>query len=124
MVQWSRIIPFLIFLVLLAVGIFVGLVVYGIVTEVKARTKEAMEGNNVTFSRDGVVFGVKELRDEDYKDISQSVLVDIWKYGNPFDPRKRRFWRRKFRRNHSRSPNRLNHASEGSSGSEKRGETK
>lgn len=145
MAEWGRIVPLIILLFLLAVGAFIGLVIYGIAMEVTTKTREKMKDNNVTMTRKGVTVALKELKDEDYKDISQryqpqifpiwtytdsacSILVDIWNYGNPFSPRKRRFWRRGGRRS-SESPssspspspparNGLGHSSDYSIGSE------
>ena len=71
MAEWGRILPLIILLIVLAVGTFIGLVVYGIVMEVKTKTKQKMKDHNVTMTRKGVTVALKELKDEDYKDISQ-----------------------------------------------------
>ena len=71
MAEWGRIVPLIILLILVAVGAVIGLVVYGIVMEVTTKTKEKMKDNNVTMTRKGVTVALKELKDEDYKDISQ-----------------------------------------------------
>lgn len=41
-------------------------------------TREKMEGRNVVFSKEGLKVGVKELRDEDYRDRSQRFVFSCF----------------------------------------------
>jgi len=59
--------------------------------DIKTQTKKKMEKKNVKVSRVGMTVGVKELKDEDYKDKSQSVLVNIWNYSS-FPAYRSRLW--------------------------------
>lgn len=77
----SQLVPLFLLFFVLAVLTIVGLVVYSIVSKVKAETARKMERNHVTLTRDGVKVAVKEFKDEEYKDRTQSVLVDIWNHG-------------------------------------------
>ncbi|EAS32934.3 uncharacterized protein CIMG_03958 [Coccidioides immitis RS] len=89
----SRLLPLAMLFLFLAIIGFLGLVVYNIVMDVKAQTKKHMEKNNVMFSKDGVTVELKELNDEEYKDRTQSVLVDVWNHGAL--PDMKYHWRRK-----------------------------
>ncbi|OJD18523.1 hypothetical protein AJ78_01439 [Emergomyces pasteurianus Ep9510] len=70
----NRLIPLLILIVVVGIVAVIGFVTWGIVMAVKAQTKKEMEKKHVTISRDGVTVGVKELNDEQYKDISQGYV--------------------------------------------------
>lgn len=67
----SNILPLIFLLIFAAILAAIGLIVYGIVNDVKKQTKQKMEKKNVAWSRDGVKVGVKEMKAEDYKDITQ-----------------------------------------------------
>ena len=41
-------------------------------------TNEKMEKKNVVFTKDGMKVGVKELRNENYVDKTQSFMVKAW----------------------------------------------
>ncbi|EEH08934.1 predicted protein [Histoplasma capsulatum G186AR] len=87
----NRLIPLLILFVVVAILAVVGFVAWNIMMAVTAQTKKEMEKKNVSMSRDGMTVGVRELNDEEYKDISQGVLVNIWNYSS-FPAYKRRWW--------------------------------
>ncbi|PGH28111.1 hypothetical protein GX50_08967 [[Emmonsia] crescens] len=87
----NRLIPLLILIVVVGILAFVCFVTWSIMMAVKAQTKKEMEKKHVTMSRAGMKVGVKELNDEQYKDISQGVLVNIWNHSS-FPAYKRRWW--------------------------------
>ncbi|KAJ5095546.1 hypothetical protein NUU61_004902 [Penicillium alfredii] len=87
----SSLVPLIILLVLVGVLAAVGYVAYSIVQGVSKSTREKMERKNVVFTKDGMKVEVKEIRDEEYKDRSQSVLVNMWNHTS-FPAYKSRFW--------------------------------
>ncbi|KAL1962500.1 hypothetical protein VTN77DRAFT_9621 [Rasamsonia byssochlamydoides] len=87
----QSLVPLLILLVVVGFVAFVWFVFYSIAQEVGHKTREKMEKKHVLFSRDGMKVGVKELKDEEYKDRSQSVLVNIWNHTS-FPTYKSRLW--------------------------------
>ncbi|EEP77142.1 predicted protein [Uncinocarpus reesii 1704] len=86
----SSLVPLAMLFIVLAILGLAAIAIYNIVMDVKKATKKKMEKNNVTWSRDGVTVEVKELNDEEYKDRTQSVLVDVWNHGAPPDMNRRR----------------------------------
>ncbi|PGG97683.1 hypothetical protein GX51_07193 [Blastomyces parvus] len=88
MASSNRLIPLLILLVVVGILAVVGFVTWSIMMAVKAQTKKEMEKKHVTMSRGGMKVGVKELNDEQYKDISQGILVNMWNHSS-FNYRKR-----------------------------------
>ena len=108
-------VPLVILLVVVAIFAVVGYIAYSIVQDVTKSTREKMEERNVMFTKDGMTVGVKELKDEDYKDRSQrlvpfffsgragwekkkdrglqlsSVLVNMWNHTS-FPAYKSRLW--------------------------------
>ncbi|WEW55352.1 hypothetical protein PRK78_000782 [Emydomyces testavorans] len=76
-----RLIPLAMLFLVLAVLGFIGLVIYNIVMDVKEQTRKQLEKKNVTWSKTGMTVELKEWNDEEYKDRTQSVLVDIWNRG-------------------------------------------
>ncbi|KAL1988140.1 hypothetical protein VTN96DRAFT_670 [Rasamsonia emersonii] len=87
----QNLIPLLILLVVAGFLAAFGFMLYSIAQSVGQTTREKMEKKHVLFSRDGMKVGVKELKDEDYKDRSQSILVNIWNYSS-FPAYKSRLW--------------------------------
>ncbi|PGH01307.1 hypothetical protein AJ79_07944 [Helicocarpus griseus UAMH5409] len=87
----NRLIPLLILFIVVGVLAVIGFVTWSIMMEVKAQTKKEMEKKHVTMSRDGMKVGYRELNDEQYKDISQSVLVSIWN-NRSLPAVKKRWW--------------------------------
>lgn len=59
-------IPLLILTVLLSVGAFIGYTIYTIANDVAQKTAKKMEQKNVSFSKDGLRVGVKEVQTENY----------------------------------------------------------
>ncbi|KAL2377326.1 hypothetical protein RJZ90_006812 [Blastomyces dermatitidis] len=69
----NRLIPLLILLIVVGILAVIGFVTWSVMMAVKAQTKKEMEKKHVTMSRGGMKVGVKELNDEQYKDISQGT---------------------------------------------------
>ncbi|CZT49949.1 uncharacterized protein RSE6_10856 [Rhynchosporium secalis] len=74
----SKLLPLFILFIVLGGLAFVGYHVYLIVCNVQIATNEKMEKKNVVFTKDGMKVGVKELRNENYVDTTQSFLVKAW----------------------------------------------
>lgn len=70
-------VPLVILLVVVAVFAVVGYIAYSIVQDVTKSTREKMEERNVMFTKDGMTVGVKELKDEDYRDRSQGLVFSF-----------------------------------------------
>ncbi|ODM19112.1 hypothetical protein SI65_05729 [Aspergillus cristatus] len=87
----ASLLPLVILFVVIAVLAVVGFIVYSIVQEVTNTTREKMEKRNVIFTKDGMTVGVKELKEEDYVDRSQSILVNMWNHTS-FPAYKSRLW--------------------------------
>ncbi|BCS03438.1 uncharacterized protein AKAW2_70316A [Aspergillus luchuensis] len=87
----TRLYPLFILLFVLLILGTIFYITYSIIQDVKRNTRSKMEKKNVTFSRDGVTVGVKELKDEDYLDRSQSILVSMWNHTS-FPAYKSRLW--------------------------------
>ncbi|PLB53032.1 hypothetical protein P170DRAFT_462830 [Aspergillus steynii IBT 23096] len=87
----ARIIPLVILLVVVSVLAVIGYIAWSIAQEVTRTTRSKMEKKNVVWTRDGMKVGVKELKDEEYKDRSQSVLVNMWNHTS-FPAYKSRLW--------------------------------
>ncbi|EEH43545.2 uncharacterized protein PADG_08165 [Paracoccidioides brasiliensis Pb18] len=100
----NRLIPLLILFIVVAFLAVILFVTWSIMMAVKMQTKQEMEKKNVMMSRDGLKVGIKELNDEKYKDISQSVLVNIWNHST-FPAYKRRWWNNGFSNNNNNSGN-------------------
>lgn len=67
----SKVVPLVIFFVVLTVAAFVGYAVYTIATDVADKTSKKMEKKNISFGKDGMKIGIKELRNENYVDQTQ-----------------------------------------------------
>ncbi|KAJ5468091.1 hypothetical protein N7475_005843 [Penicillium sp. IBT 31633x] len=86
-----NLIPLILLLVFVAIIAAVGFVVYSIMQDVSKNTREKMERKNIAFTKDGMKVQVKEVRDEAYKDQTQSVLVNMWNHTS-FPAYKSRLW--------------------------------
>ncbi|KAL3466652.1 hypothetical protein BJX64DRAFT_284215 [Aspergillus heterothallicus] len=87
----NRLIPLAILVVVVVVLAVVGFVAYSIVQEVSNKTKNKMEKRNVMFTKDGMKVGVREVKEEEYVDRSQSILVNMWNHTS-FPAYKSRLW--------------------------------
>ena len=70
----ARIIPLIILIVVVSVIAVIGYIAWSIAQEVTRTTRSKMEKKNVVWTRDGMKVGVKELKDEEYKDRSQRFV--------------------------------------------------
>ncbi|KAA8646103.1 hypothetical protein EYZ11_011869 [Aspergillus tanneri] len=86
-----NLLPLFVLLIVVSVIAVIGYIAWSVAQEVTRNTRSKMEKKNVVWTRDGMKVGVKELKDEDYKDRSQSVLVNIWNHTS-FPAYKSRFW--------------------------------
>ncbi|KAF2834851.1 hypothetical protein M501DRAFT_999881 [Patellaria atrata CBS 101060] len=76
----GNIVPLVILLGFTAFGAYIGIQLYVWVNELADRGIKKMEKKNVVFSKDGMKVGVKEVRDEDIADKTQSLFVKAWSY--------------------------------------------
>ncbi|KAL2826992.1 hypothetical protein BDW59DRAFT_160572 [Aspergillus cavernicola] len=87
----NRLLPLIILVVVVIVLIAIGYIAYSIAQEVSDKTKSKMEKRNVMFTKDGMKVGVREVREEEYVDRSQSILVNMWNHTS-FPAYKSRLW--------------------------------
>lgn len=59
-------VPLLILVIVICVAAVVGYVVYSIANDIADKTAAKMERSNVSFGRDGLKIGLKEVKEEDY----------------------------------------------------------
>ena len=71
MAQVSSIIPLIILIVVVAILGAVGFVAWSIAHDVGHHTRAKLERKNVSFSRDGMKVGVKEVTREQQEDATQ-----------------------------------------------------
>ncbi|KAJ9491430.1 hypothetical protein VN97_g1821 [Penicillium thymicola] len=86
-----NLLPLILLLVFVGIIAAVGFVVYSIVQDVGKTTREKMERKNIAFTRDGMKVQVREVKDEAYKDQTQSVLFNMWNHTS-FPAYKSRLW--------------------------------
>ena len=67
----SKFVPLLIFFIVVIAAAFIGYVVYTIATDVAEKTSQKMEKKNISFGKEGMKIGVKEVRNENYVDQTQ-----------------------------------------------------
>ncbi|KAJ6005026.1 hypothetical protein N7540_012825 [Penicillium herquei] len=84
-------VPLALLLLFVAILAAVGYVAYSIAQDVSKNTREKMERKHMVFTKDGMKVEVKEMQDEEYKDRSQSVLVNMWNHTS-FPAYKSRLW--------------------------------
>ncbi|KIX06790.1 uncharacterized protein Z518_04766 [Rhinocladiella mackenziei CBS 650.93] len=70
----SHIIPLIILLIIVAVIAVVGFVAYSIAHDVGHQTRQKLERKNVSFSREGMKVGVKEVTVEQQEDATQRYI--------------------------------------------------
>ncbi|KAJ0424090.1 hypothetical protein BJY00DRAFT_277012 [Aspergillus carlsbadensis] len=87
----NRLIPLAILILVVIVIAAVGFIAYSIIQEVSNKTKSKMEKRNVMFTKDGMKVGVREVKEEEYVDRSQSILVNMWNHTS-FPAYKSRLW--------------------------------
>ena len=67
----AKVVPLVIFFVVVTVAAFISYVVYTIATDVAEKTSKKMEKKNISFGKDGMKIGVQEVRNENYVDRTQ-----------------------------------------------------
>lgn len=70
----SKLVPLIILFLVLAFASFVGYVIYTVATDVADKTSKKMEQKNVSFGKEGMKIGVKELKTENYVDQTQKYM--------------------------------------------------
>lgn len=73
----SKLFPLLVLFVLLGFFAFVGYAVYTIANDVADKTAKKMEKKHLNFTKDGLVVGVKERREEAYVDRTQRWVLPL-----------------------------------------------
>ena len=71
----GNLVPLLVLLVFVGVAAFIGYIAYSIATDVSDKTAKRMEKKNISFSKDGMKVGVKEISTEDISDSTQSSVA-------------------------------------------------
>lgn len=67
----SKLVPLIVLALCLVFAAFVGYAIYTIATDVADKTSKKMEKKNVSFGKEGMKIGVKEVRTENYVDQTQ-----------------------------------------------------
>lgn len=67
----SKLLPLILLFLGLAVAGFIGFVIYTIATDIADKTSKKMEKRNVSFGKEGMKIGVKEVKTENYVDQTQ-----------------------------------------------------
>lgn len=73
----SKLFPLLVLVVLLGFFAFVGYAIYTIANDVADKTAKKMEKKHLNFTKDGLVVGVKERREEAYVDRTQRWVLPL-----------------------------------------------
>ncbi|KAK7428684.1 hypothetical protein QQZ08_004778 [Neonectria magnoliae] len=81
----SQVLPLLIVFAILAAGGWVGYQVYLSVAKIQETASERMGRKNVVFTKDGMRVGVKQMKNENYVDATQSWVVKAWNLGTNKD---------------------------------------
>ena len=71
----SKIVPLVILFIVLAVAAFIGFAIYTIATDIAEKTSKKMEKKNVSFGKEGMKIGVKEIKTEHYVDQTQKYAM-------------------------------------------------
>ncbi|KAI9820896.1 MAG: hypothetical protein M1832_003529 [Thelocarpon impressellum] len=87
----SKIVPLVVLVLVLGAFAFVGYHIYAVMNSIADTTNKKLEKKNVTFTKDGMKVGVKEVKTERYVDSTQSVLVKAWNYST-WPAYKSRLW--------------------------------
>lgn len=67
----GKLVPLVVLFVVLAFAAFVGYAAYTVATDIAEKTSKKMEKKNVSFGKDGMKIGVKEIKTENYVDQTQ-----------------------------------------------------
>jgi photosystem II stability/assembly factor-like uncharacterized protein len=69
----GKLVPLIIFVLVAAVLAAVGFVAYSIANDVGSQTRKKMEKKNISFTKDGMKVGVKEVTQEQQGDSAQRL---------------------------------------------------
>jgi predicted membrane protein len=67
----GNLVPLVVLFLVLAIAAFIGYAVYTIATDIADKTSKKMEQKNVSFGKEGMKIGVKEIKTEHYVDQTQ-----------------------------------------------------
>ncbi|MCJ1467546.1 hypothetical protein MMC07_006171 [Pseudocyphellaria aurata] len=95
----SKLAPLIILFVALSVVAFIGYVVYSVANDVADKAAQKMEKRHMSITKDGMVVGVKEKREERYVDQTQSFLVKAWSFST-WPAYKSRLWNKEQNEQH------------------------
>lgn len=74
----GQIIPLVVLFAVIGGLGFVGYQIYLSVTKIQEQASKNIGNKNFTFTKDGMRVNVKEVKNENYVDATQKVLVDVW----------------------------------------------
>ncbi|KAG9243981.1 hypothetical protein BJ878DRAFT_508258 [Calycina marina] len=74
----SKTLPLIILVIFLGGTAFVAYHIFLAVTQIGHAANDKMQSKNVMFTKDGMKVGVKEIKNENYVDRTQSILVKAW----------------------------------------------
>jgi len=78
MAPLSKLLPFILLLLLVGIATFIAYAIYTIASDVASKTQKKMEEKNVSFSKEGLKVGVREVRNENYVDRTQRYVWIEW----------------------------------------------
>jgi hypothetical protein len=87
----SKLLPLIVLLIVLLGAAFVAYHLYIAFTQISSAANDKMQSKNVVFTKDGMKVGVKEVKNENYVDKTQSFLVKAWNLST-WPEYKSRFW--------------------------------
>ena len=74
----SKLIPLVLLFLGLGFVAFIGFAAYTIATDIADKTSKKMEKKNVSFGKEGMKIGVKEVKTENYVDQTQRYGAHVW----------------------------------------------
>ena len=73
----SQLLPLILLFLGVAIAAIIGFVVYTIATDIADKTSQKMEKKNVSFGREGMKIGIKEVKTENYVDQTQKYDISL-----------------------------------------------
>lgn len=74
MAKTGNLVPLLVLFIFVAIAAFIGYIAYSVANDVSDKTAKRMEKKNISFSKDGMKVGVKQISTEDISDSTQSYV--------------------------------------------------
>lgn len=71
----GNLVPLIVLVLVLAILAAVGFVAYSIANDVSSETRKKMEKKNISFTKDGMKVGVKEVTREQQEDSTQGYIL-------------------------------------------------